>query len=285
MLEEWQFCFHVKGLVAPTKGLTLDDMLIVGFPPSDEGVVFIKKTIDPNANKDEIRDEIRNRLSNFFQIYSLINNCKIEVITTASGYGKITDEHPYGNSDLTKRLKFIPVFDEVEREEKTSLFINTMIKYNEIKDVFYNKKKAFLRNAIDYYLRSIGDKRKEEKLLDLTICLESLFSNELDELGLRYSLRVSALLSVGQETKRPMFYKNIRFLYGKRSEVVHGKEEVELNDGALFAFQMFMKEAIKRLIYIDMPKQDIIKLLDESIYDTNKVDTLNELVKRAMEKW
>jgi hypothetical protein len=215
----------------------------------------------------------------------VINNTKVDVLTNVSAYTKITDKSPFGSKNLTKQLVAISIYDDNEREQRAPTFAKTKTKYEEVREIFYDKKKAFLRNAIDYYLRSIDDKRKEEKLLDLTICLESLFSNEIDELGLRYSLRVAFLLATEEKSKRPIYFKSIHDMYSKRSKVVHGQEEVELNDTDLFTFQMSMREAIRRLIHIDMKKQDIIKLLDESVYNVEKEKVLEETVKKSLEKW
>jgi hypothetical protein len=142
-----------------------------------------------------------------------------------------------------------------------------------------------LKNAIDYYERSVKDDMLEEKLLDLMISLESLFSNERDELGLRYSLRASFLLGVGQEGRRPRIFKNIHELYGKRSAVVHGTSKVNLEYSDIVFLQENVREAIKRLIHIDMPKQKILELLDESIYDGNQLEVLEKIVLDSINKW
>ena len=78
-----------------------------------------------------------------------------------------------------------------------------------MKSVFEEKEKSYLRNAIDYYYRSLEDSRLEKKLIDLMISLESLFSREIDELSLRYSLRASFFLSSRDSNRRVEIYNKI----------------------------------------------------------------------------
>ncbi len=274
----------MKGLVAPIEGLAIGNMLIVGFPPSDNASVFFKSSIDANAEKDKFKDDLMNDLRNMAQIYGLVTNSHVDVLTSSS-YGKISTDYPYGDRRLCRHVGFVAVYNDEERKKNTPNIEKTLSKYETIKSIFNGKKKSFLRNAVDYYVRSIEDKRLEEKLLDLMISLESLFSNEKDELGLRYSLRASYLLSVGQEAKRPEIFKNIHSLYAKRSKVVHGTENVELEYKDIASLQEYVREAIKRLIHIEIPKLKILELLDESVFDDKKRVALNELVSDAINKW
>lgn len=285
MSEDWQFCFHLKGLIAPLEGVAFDNMLFLGFPPSDDASVFLKSSIEVNADKDKFKDELMDDLRNIMQIYGLVTVSHVDVLPSL-GYGKISVENPFGNKRLcASRLGLIAVYDHEERKKNIPNIEETLSKYNAVKNIFSGTEKAFLRNAVDYFVRSIGDKRLEEKLLDLMISLESLFSNEKDELGLRYSLRASYLLSANQEVERPDIFRNIHSLYNKRSAVVHGTENVELQYKDVASLQEYVREAIKRLIYIDLPKQKILQLLDESVYDDKKKASLNEVVAEAIKKW
>jgi hypothetical protein len=182
-------------------------------------------------------------------------------------------------------LTVVPAFSEKRRREQIPIIEKTFAKYERVKSIFQQKSKKFLENAIDYYYRSLGDERLEEKIIDLMISLESLFSNEKDELGLRYSLRVAFLLGVDKEQERPTIFKTIHSLYGKRSAVVHGTGNVKLEYSEISALQGYVREAIKRLIHIEMPKQDFISLLDESVHNAEKTFSLNDIVREAIKKW
>lgn len=160
-----------------------------------------------------------------------------------------------------------------------------MTKYETVKKVFQNKNKAFLRNAIDYYYRSLGDFRLEEKLIDLMISLESLFSKETQELRLRLSLRASLFLSEGQESELSKIFENVYNLYEKRSKVVHGIEITNLDGTEISRLQEYVRESIKRFIHIELSKERFLDLLDEAVYDTEKKKLLYETLSEAIKKW
>jgi hypothetical protein len=282
--EDWQFCFSVKGLVAPEKEVTFDDLLIRGIPPSHDARVFFKVTIKNEKEKDDLRDNLLNALRNIVQIYGLVANTHVEVLSGSSS-SKISSEHPFGYKRMYGNLELIPVFDEEERRRKVPFIEKTMSKYESIKSLFQSRKKGYLRNAIDYYYRSLGDFRLEEKLIDLMISLESLFSGENRELRLRYSLRASFLLGVGQKSQLPNIFRNIYQLYDKRSKVVHGTQIVDLDEFEISIFQKYVREAIQRFIHIEMPKKEFLQLLDESVYNESKRAYLNQIVLMAIEKW
>jgi hypothetical protein len=46
-----------------------------------------------------------------------------------------------------------------------------------------------------------------------------------------------------------------------------------------------VNEAVRRLVHVDMPKQDILKLLDDSIYDKEKKELLSRKILEAIKKW
>ena len=282
--EDWQFCFFVKGLVAPEEGITLGDIMIFGIPPSHDASIFFKVSKEPGKDNDALRNDLLSNLRNIAKVYGLVSNTYVDVMSSSSA-SKISSEHPFGDKELRRHISLIPFVDEEQRRRKIPLIEKTMKKYEVVKSIFQGKAKGFLRNAIDYYYRSLKDAKLEEKIIDLMISLESLFSNERDELGLRYSLRTTFLLGVGQEAERPNIFRKVQTLYGKRSKVVHGTENVDLEYKEISTLQGYVREAIKRLIHIEMSKQTFLRLLDESVYDEEKRKLLNRTVLEAMKKW
>jgi DNA-binding transcriptional regulator YhcF (GntR family) len=90
---------------------------------------------------------------------------------------------------------------------------------------------------------------------------------------------------VGQETEKPNIFRKVHALYKKRSEVVHGTEDVKLEYMDISTLQKYVREAIKRLIHIDMSKEKYLTLLDESVYDEEKRKCLTKTVMESMKKW
>lgn len=274
----------MKGLVAPKEGITFGDIMIFGIPPSHDARVFFRTRTKPEKDNDVLRNDLLDSLRNIAKVYGLVSDTYVDVMSGSSA-SKISSEHPFGDKELGGQIIAIPVFDEERRRRDIPLIEKTMKKYEVVKPIFQGKAKGFLRNAIDYYYRSLNDDKLEERIIDLMISLESLFSRELDELGLRYSLRITSFLSVGQESERPNIFRKVHALYKRRSEVVHGTEEVKLDYNDISTLQKYVREAIKRLIHIEMSKENFLTLLDESVYDEEKRILLNQIVREAMEKW
>ena len=225
-----------------------------------------------------------NMLRNILQIYSLVKNVYAEVLPSWVT-SRVSSEQPFGHPKYSPEFRLVPKYSDEQRMKNAPFLEKTIVKYKSVKNVFQDKNMVFLRNALDYYHRSLGDLRLEEKLIDLMVSLESLFSREGQELRLRISLRASSLLSVGKESERANIFRNIYRLYDKRSKVIHGMELVDLGIFEISLLQDYVREAIKRLIHTGMLKRTILKLLDESVYDEKKQELLNERISEAIEKW
>lgn len=217
-------------------------------------------------------------------MYGLVTDVHVEVLSS-SVMAEISSENPFGHTKYGPELGFIAIIEEEDRKENVPLLKKTMAKYQSVKSIFQDKKRAFLKNAVDYYYRSLSDSRLEEKLIDLMISLESLFSSETQELRLRISLRASSLLGVGQEHEQANIFRNIYTLYEKRSKVVHGTEVVNLTFSEISILQKYVNEAVRRLVQTDMPKKNILKLLDDSIYDKEKKELLDRKILEAIKNW
>ncbi len=68
---------------------------------------------------------------------------------------------------------------------------------------------------------------QEDKLIDMTICLESIF-DQSSEISFRFSL-YNAILAEPDAARREETFAVLRSLYTKRSELVHGSKEFDQN--------------------------------------------------------
>lgn len=287
MPEDWQIGFKVKGLIAPEKEIVFGDYILVrGIPPSDDAYVFFKVAIQNEQERDKLRPNFMNVLRNIAQIYGLVTKEYVEVLSS-SVEARISSETPFGHTGklVPGGATLVPVFKDDERRKGVPPLEKTIAKYESVKNVFEDRKKSYLRNAIDYFYHALGDIRYEERLIDLMIAMESLFSKELQELGLRISLRAAFLLSIGRESKRPNIFRLMRALYKKRSKVVHGVERVDLSYFEISMLESYVQESIKRLIHIEQEKENFLELLDQSVYDENKRRELEELVSESLSHW
>lgn len=299
MPQDWQIYFIINGLIAPKEGLLFDDRLLFrGTEESDDiAMVFFKVTIE---NEDELNQqdkEVRKELRKILQIYGLLANEYAEV-PSAWSRTIISPDVPFGRPQYptpppTPGVSILRKLNEEQMCWYTTQLKNTIEKYRLIRNILEERGKAFLRNAIDYYHRALGDRRLlgyrslEEQLIDLMIALESLLTKkeELQELRLRISLRAAFLLSVGKESERPSIYRQISDLYKKRGNVVHGVERVDLSYGELSNLQSYVLGSIKRLIHIEEPKDEILKLLDEAVYDEEKRRQLEKTILESLSSW
>jgi len=117
------------------------------------------------------------------------------------------------------------------------------------------------------------------------ISLESLFSKENDELGLRYSLRIAFLIGSWQEDKRPEVFRLVKKLYKKRSQIVHGTGQIDLENRDISDFRGIISKAIKILIHMNLSKESMLDLLDDAVYIDNKRQELDKVVQEAIKKW
>lgn len=286
MSEDWQIGFRVKGMRAPIQDILCGDYIIIrGIARSADAYVLVKVTTQNKNEKDNLHTNMLNVLRDIIQVYSLVSNHYAEAESSSSA-SQLTSARPFGYAQfIPSEMRFIPVPSDEQRKENVPFLRQTIEKFEFLKKIYENKKKSYLKNAIDYYHRSLGDIRLEEKLIDLMISLESLFSDGQQELRLRYSLRIAFFLGIEQRDKLPDIFRNVYDLYNKRNRVVHGTKTINLNDKEIWTFQQHLRKAIKRFIHIDMSKQDILKLIDESIYDENKKEQLNKVVSEASKKW
>lgn len=260
-----------------------EHMLVRGVPHTDSSYIFFKFALQNEEEKDRNQDYFKEIVRNMIQVYSFVTNVRLEFPSNWV-MSQITSENPFGNPKWLPEFRLVPVIAEEQREKNVLIIRRALAKYELLKSIFQDKKRAFLRNAIDYYHRSLGDLRLEEKLIDLMISLESLFG-ETQELRLRISLRVSSILSVEQESEMPAIFTTIYRLYEKRSKVVHGTQAVDLDEFEVSKLRKYVRESIQRFVCIEKPKKDVLKLIDESVYDAKKREKLNQIVLEAIGKW
>lgn len=287
MSEDWQFCFFVKGLVAPEEGVEFDNVLIKGIPPSYEASIFFRVPIkdeNDDKEKDEIRDCLMRNLRSIMLVYSLVANKPVEVLSGLS-YSRIDSEHAFGSVKLCARLSTFPVFDKERRKTEIPVLGKTITKHGEIAPILQQKKMRFLKNAMDYYSRSLQDALPEEKLIDLMISLESLFSKEVQELRLRISQRTAFFLGMGQESKLPEIFRDVYTLYDKRSKVVHGIEDVKIDNAEISRLTGYIRASIKLFLHIGMSKEKSLDLIDGAIFNEEKKKKLIEILAEAVKKW
>lgn len=288
MSKDWQFCFYVKGLIAPEEGVLFNDRLLFrGVKDGDEEThVYFKATVEATEKEEadkEMRkkwNEAENVLREILRIYVLTTGEHAEMLPGRAA-SIIGPDNPFGTleSRLIGRLREVlsPEKMRARIERYTDLLNRTMKNFDSWASILSDAKMSYLVNALEYLYHAIGDERLEVKLIDLMVCMESLFGGD-QELRLRISLRAAFLLSAGREDKRSEIFRRIYDLYHKRSRIVHGGEKVSLNHGEVSDLEDYARESIMRLIPLDLSKKEIVALFDESVYDEDKKKELADFI-------
>jgi hypothetical protein len=90
------------------------------------------------------------------------------------------------------------------------------------------KEGSFFYIAIDRFNSALEENEFADKIIDLSIALEALFSTSSEDLTYKLRIRVSVLLGIDYD---PYFiYQFIGKAYGIRSKLVHGKLEKKATD-------------------------------------------------------
>ena len=272
-----QIVFKVRGLAAPEEGMFFGkDILMRGVSNTDFSYVFMRGSVESKEKEDEFQRECLSSMINILQTYGLVKNIFAEILSWI--VEEISSDELFGNPETIAKLKVVHYYNRKQRLDNVPLLRRTLKRYETTKAVFAKRELLYLRNAIYYYWRSLGDTRLEQQLIDLFISLESLFLIEAQELRLRISLRASSLLSLGQERERYGIFRTVYDLYDKRSGIVHGNETVKLEIQEVSTLRNCVRESINRLAHANMPKQDILRLLDDSFFGKEKDQILAERV-------
>lgn len=185
--------------------------------------------------------------------------------------------------------------------ERPSSLFKIILNKNEDKKfiVFYKhltnrihllNKSNFLESSIRRFGMAFYHKKPVDKIVDYVICLESLLLEGPGESTLKLSHRLAALLGRSDKERLEIWYF-IKTAYNFRSGYLHKTEErnfiidsVNIGlDIAAKKLEEYSKEAICRIITLlseFFNQKSIIKELDESIYDRNRLKNILKILNR-----
>ena len=93
------------------------------------------------------------------------------------------------------------------------------------------------------------------------------------------------MLSIGAEIKRANIFNDMVRFYKQRSNIVHGTKKPKIEIADINTLQMYARDAIKRVAFLEIEKPELIDLLDKSIIDDTAAITLQEKVLQALSIW
>jgi Apea-like HEPN len=136
-------------------------------------------------------------------------------------------------------------------------------------------RQALIR-AGQYYEASLRRELASERLIDLAICLESLFTSGNEELTLRISHIAAQLIGTDPEW-RLQIYKAVKTLYGRRSKLFHG-QDIKITHQEIDTWSSIARHAYLRLLTLylrgENDRDKLLLSILESGLDASAAETL-----------
>jgi hypothetical protein len=140
-------------------------------------------------------------------------------------------------------------------------------------DIFENKSK--LRKAIghagNYHELSLTVERLDDRLIDLWISMEALFSPS-DTQQLRHSIAENAAFFLGNSPEeRKVIFEKLQKLYNKRSSLVHGGTEKEIDIEEVEFLSSLVRQSLLKFTVLQLRGassiNEVLKMIRAAIFD------------------
>ena len=283
--KNWQVSFVMDGLVVPEEGIKYKDDIIVRRCGKrvDEAQFIMRVAEEEIKNGKAFPKKFEKDIANILQFYALETRCHVAL---PSGYAstRISDETPFGKiAPKAMIIRIEPLYSPETVHKLSSALKYTLRAYESLKNVFEDSSRAFLRHGLKYYYMALAEYDIQRRVIDLFIALETLFSPG-QETRYRISLRTALFLSLIGFNRKEVF-ETVYELYKKRSKIVHGVESVDVSWKNVFSLENYLRECFRTFLYLDRAKDEITRMLDESLYDEEARSELEKIVVAAYRKW
>lgn len=259
----WEVRFIVEGVQLPKTKVSINKALILQKLDEKEQKyekLLVRAYVNIEGNEKDIVQRAARLLNDFLNVYTCVAGFPTRIVRD-DGASQISGFTGFGAS-ISRSLVITVVpkksNEELNQEIKVARRIFDSINFS-------SKSKGYLRVALDYFRKANNERLNDNKLIDYMIALEALYLSERLELSYRLSHRVSCLLGENDK-KRAQIFKDIKSLYKKRSNVVHGEHTDILSD-EVSKLKEYVKDSIQRFLVLATryPKNKILEILDESV--------------------
>lgn len=281
--KDWQISYIVDDLIAPEAAIVSDDILIRRGRNKRQAYVFFKITDEESEN---IGFPKKDKLDELFYIYALemLRHSKLSYWRTFVKT-PINEMAPFGQR-VIPGIPIVHPDEQLSEKLFTAMYHGLQLATDELKrlgDILSDRERAYVRNALEYFYKSLGEDDLKKRLIDLVISLESLFSPGI-EIRYRVSLRMATLLGyIGKDKKR--VFDIVYDFYNKRSRMVHGDVNVDIEWAEFYEFESYLRDCCRIYLYLDKKRKDVLQMLDESLILKSTQDDLGEIIKSAYEEW
>ncbi len=133
----------------------------------------------------------------------------------------------------------------------------------------------YLNLALQNFNKSYGIGDKYLEFLLLMMVLEGLFNNGKQESTNKIARGCAVLLGKTKYLSQKIF-KDIKNLYGKRSQLLHEGKSSSVKGEDVLLLKNYVRKCLRHCLAIDLPKDDLVKLLNEVGFGCAKTLILKE---------
>jgi hypothetical protein len=119
----------------------------------------------------------------------------------------------------------------------------------------------FLQLAFDSFNLSYEIHNLNLIFLSLMISLESMFNLNRSEVAFQVSRNCAVLLGRDKEDSEQIF-KDIKSLYGKRSNIIHGSKDKVIAKEDIMNLRQYVRQSIKEINFIGVDRKELLNTLN-----------------------
>jgi len=273
----------ITGNLFPQERIEIDNDMVLtqikGKP--EQWMAHIRvETKEGEENFDSEGDKAaKERILDFVSAYAL----KTDHTPTIQDVGvrAMKESDCLGGNDEWFTISSETIWSEKDKKKDLESLVEAVDYFKSNEKIFRDK--LWLKNALRYFYFAAMNERLEDKMINMITSLEALFFGKDERTELRYklSLRAAALLgNVFYDRTTEKVFEDIKELYGKRCDVVHGSAtKVTHND--IYKLKTYTDGAIKTFIQMshNMSKKDILQLLNHSLVSKKSADKLRAIIR------
>lgn len=277
----------ISGIPFPDKRMEINNNMVLtrveGKPERCVARIRVKTKEKERIFASEGAKGAKNRILDFVCIYAL--RTYHEPTIQDAGASKVEEADRLGEAEGGIMIRVKTTYPEGKKKEhieKESRQLAKAVEYFKSSEMLFISN-SWLRNALRYFYFARINERLEDKLINLIISMESMFfgKEERGELRYRLSLRAATLIGNVFDDKISQVFLDIKKLYDKRCDVVHGQvTKVTHND--INRLETYTKRAIESFVLMlySRSKEDILRLLDRCLVNKESVVELREFTCR-----
>ena len=204
---------------------------------------YVLETTVPFKNNLEKEDKLaNNKFNNFLNTALLFQTGDLKIGSLYRNYTEWTSQ-----SSKSSQFDNMQLGNRIFEVKKTGMS-NLKKFYEEYSKIKLDSKEwSFIKVAIDRFRSSILRNEPIDKIVDLNVALECLFSSPM-ETSFKFANRISAILGTYDE-QREYYWNFIKNEYKLRNDILHGRkaDDININD-ELIQLEEIARNSIRKFL-------------------------------------